>query len=132
METINELTDQLAAIRANINKEDKVVILLASLPSSYIKQELLGKEQKRIAGLSYDVSSQDRKMDSRTVTWKSIWCYGCHDLGRIKKNCPNKQGEKQPQHKAKIVGEIGSRRKLELVHNYPCGPITTAIICGYK
>ena len=31
-----------------------------------------------------------------------------------------------------VVGEIRSRRKLELVHSDVCGPMSTAAIGGYK
>ena len=125
---MKEITDRLAAIGAPISEEDQVVTLLGSLPHNYstlvtalearvdsltlsfVQQSLIHEEQK-INEMSKDVptTSSFSSMDTalmgkcrRDRIRKPLRCFGCHEIGHIRRNCPK---EKRDTHRAKTATE---------------------------
>ena len=111
------LTSQLAAIDAPISEEDQVVTLLGSMPDSYstlitalearvddislefVQQSLINEELKRQEGRQKPARQPDSALASSSKSKKPVKCFGCGDIGHIRRNCP-----KYKVHKAKQAG----------------------------
>ena len=122
---MKEITDKLAAIEAPISEEDQVVTLLGSLPSSYsglvttlecingvklsyVQPALLHEERKqRETSSSQPLNSQVGSSSALAGIEKSkrqVRCYGCGELGHIRRFCHNVKRENVgPPHKAKTA-----------------------------
>ena len=106
---MKELADKLAAVGAPITEEDQVVTLLGSLPKkystalearagddlslSYVHQALIHEEQK-ISGSSCPTDGPQLQVDQKALAgWqpRQVRCYGCREVGHIRRFCPHKK-----------------------------------------
>ena len=126
LKEMKEVTDKLASIGAPISKEDQVVTLLGSLPSSYstlvtalearvdelkldfVQQALIHEEQKQVG------ASSSHSLDSALVGGnrprKPPVCWGCGETGHIKRYCPKNKytGENKTAEKSNKASTIVS------------------------
>ena len=97
---VTEVFEELAVVGDPVNKEDRVVYLLASLPESYdmvvtaleanaevpkmevVTECLLIQEKKQM-----DRKGTDDSESAMAVCSKEIRCFYCKKLGHIKRNC---------------------------------------------
>ena len=130
---MKELTDKLAAIKAQISEEDQVVTLLRSLPSNfsslvtaleardtisltYVQQSLI-REEQRLGGdrsIPVDVGSgrallekQDRAKDKKTS-------YSCGETGHFRKDCLKNRHKKSFKPKPMAKPMALNRRVIRL------------------
>ena len=102
IKTLTEIFNELAVIGDPIEEEDRVVHLLASLPSSYdmlvtaleasenvpqmeTVMERLIHEEKKIASRD---ETQQAGLNLRIRGKQGIICYKCKKAGHVKRNCP--------------------------------------------
>ncbi len=119
LKLMKDLTDQLAAIEALIAEEDKVVMLLGSLPQIYsnlvtafkaqkdlvqldfLQQALLHEEQKQL--LHSQVASRSRDNTalmggklSKRPSRQSPQCYNCQKFGHFVQDCKATKKNRDP------------------------------------
>lgn len=124
----NQLVADLARLKVTIDDEDKVIILLCSLPPSYehvvttltygkesIKTEditaaLLARELRRknnaveapqAEGLLVSGEPSRGKVEAKSKRKKKVQCFKCGDWGHVKKECPGKEAS------ASVAASVG-------------------------
>ena len=135
LKRMKEITDKLAGIGAPFSEEDQVVTLLGSLPPSYctlvtalearvdditlgfVQQALIHEEQKLSGQFGHPSSSlSDDQSDlalvgvqKKTRPRKLLKCFGCGEVRRFHRDCPQKSQERsRPAHKAETAEEKSS------------------------